>query len=194
MKLWDSFVQNFILFILALGSYLFYRWSTSFKNKKLKLENLEKSVNRDAEINQLLKNLRWTLNAKRAYLSQLHDGDKDGPILFTKKTRTHEAVEEGTNYQEEYYKGVLISTVTDEMKLVTTEGPAYTLVKNLAPGKFKYLNMNGGAKAIARCAVMDYRKNVIGFVGVDFANEIKPSDEELDKICICAGQIGEMLQ
>lgn len=163
----------------------------SLKNKRSKSPHVEDNQYLDRRIHDMLGELRSRLNADRAYVSRFHNGDHfidDRELL--KKTRTHESVRDGLIYQGEEYKGILVSTVIDEINLTTSPGSSYFKVKDLPHGKFKWLCLKGGVKAGARCALVKDKK-IIGFVGVDFGHEEEVC--EIDLVCEYAARIQDFL-
>lgn len=183
-------ILNYILLLMV--GYLVNRVRAIIARRKVREHQLEYSTAIDTRISELIRELRVRLNADRAYLSQFHNGEytvNDNPVL--RKTRTHESVRDGMAYQQEIYKGMLISHVSDEMKLVMDKGHSFTRIEDLPPGKFKWLCIQGGIKAIARCAVIKHGKT-IGFVGADFSSVEIPSNIEL--LCEYAQRVAECIE
>ena len=94
--------------------------------------------------------------------------------------------------QREEFKAMPVSRVADEMKLVREPGPSFIRVRDLPRGNFKWLCMEGGAYAIARCAI---RKNglIVAFLGVDFDRDDTPTDEQLQMICETASRMASKI-
>jgi hypothetical protein len=184
--------QALIAAAVALVGYIAVKVK-AFVDKKSKDIDVEKVSFVDERINEYLWSLRDRLDAARVYISKFHNGDHyvDGSEVL-KKTRTHETVKHGLRYQREEYKAMPISRVPDEMKLVREPGASFVLVKDLPRGNFKWLCMEGGAEAVARCAL---RKNglMIGFLGVDFDREEPPTEEQLMLICEIASRVEQLM-
>lgn len=145
----------------------------------------------DQKIHDIVAALRERFDADRAYLSRFHNGDHyidDSELL--RKTRTHESVKDGLAYQSELYKGILLSSLPDEVRLAIDAGPSFFVVRDLPRGKFKWLCMQGGVRAGARAAVRKGGK-IVGFVGVDFASEERPAD--VDAVVEFAGRIESLI-
>jgi hypothetical protein len=184
--------QTLLLMIVALCGYIADRVRKYLRARSLKELDVSEAMWRDHRIQDILTVLRDRFDAQRVYFSRFHNGDHyvdDSELL--KKTRTHESVREGMQYQAEHFRGMLISTIPDEIELAVEDGPSWRLVRELKPGKFKNLCMMGGAHAVARCAVRAQGK-VIGFIGVDFDQETKPNDEELKLVCDYAARVAEL--
>lgn len=148
--------------------------------KQQKLQSLALAYDQDLAIHVMLDECLRKFGAQRAYLSRLHNGDAFlGNEEILKKSRTHERVRPGTSYQAEVYRGMLTSSVPDEMRLIQQEGSGWTVVADLDPSKFRWLCDQAGATAVARAAVKRDNR-IIGFIGLDFdAKEpVKPANIE----------------
>jgi hypothetical protein len=123
----------------------------------------------DIDINIVLDRLIQA-GAIHAFLSRIHNGDTD--IAMRKKTRTHERTANGFMPQLTDYRAIPLSRVTEEIALVLDTGVTWHCVPELPECTFKSLCIDGGAGngTVARIAVKR-GKEVIGFVGADFATQ-----------------------
>jgi len=177
--------------VLGLATYVAAQLTRAIRKRQIPQKPIDATHKDDVEITLILESARLRLNAQRVYLSQFHNGDhylSDSDIL--RKSRTHERARPGCSYQAEAFRGVLISTLAEEMALVLAEGPSYTLVKDLPESKYRWLCEQGGAVAVARCAVRKGKK-IVGFLGADFDTDVKPPD--IESLCRDAYQIGNLL-
>ncbi|HEV7300573.1 MAG TPA: hypothetical protein VGN72_14505 [Tepidisphaeraceae bacterium] len=135
---------------------------------------LEYSYRDDLAIMLELKAAIVGMAAMRVYLSKYHNGEHfDDSSDIRKKSRTHEVVADGVNYQADEYKNVLTSSVPDETQLVL-QAKLFSRVADLPEGNFRWRCERGATKAIARIAIRR-GKYVIAFVGADFSDEVQPA-------------------
>lgn len=191
-NVWMYVVQGITLAVLIWLTGVLKDVREKVKRRIPKPVDVEEDHWRNQQIQEKITSLRLNLRgAIRTYFSRFHNGEHyvEGSELL-KKTRTHESVGEGMKYQAEEYKGMLVSTVPEEMELVRQKGPSFRPVREIAWSKFKWLCEIGGVHAVARCAVYRAGKTV-GFVGVDFNSEECP--ENINAVCECAGRIAELI-
>ena len=117
--------------IIGAASYFVVKFSEYLKQRKTSW-SINVSAEKNEKIQERLTEVRVALDADRVYVSMFHNGFKyvDGSEVL-KKSRTHESVAEGVTYEAEKYRNLMISHMTEEMKLVETEGPSFTLVADL---------------------------------------------------------------
>jgi hypothetical protein len=190
---WDQLGQALAQTILALAVYVAAQLSGLLQRDQRSKPHkpLEQSHNEDLQIKLRLERVREHLGADRAYLSQYSNGEKYlSHRDIVKKSRTHEVTRQGFSYQQDQFKGVLVSDIPDETNLVMQDGPSFTLVETLPLGRFRWLCEQGGAKAIARCAI-HRGKEIVGFVGADFGTDCCPAN--IDELCKVAYEIGQIL-
>lgn len=162
-----------------------------FRRRALKHTRIEKSQGLDIEINVRLDRAMNALGAQRVYLAKYHNGDHyiDGSEII-KISRSHERVRPGVSYQADQFQGRLVSTIVEEVDLVIEAGPSWKKVEDIPEGRFRWLCEQGGVAAIARCKVIVYDR-IIGYVGADFGNALKPAN--IDALCGIAHEIAGLL-
>lgn len=154
----------------------------------------------DNTIVDLLERVGRDLSAQRVYYSRIHNGDtydpedpdKPGASIW-RKTRTHEWVRAGVAYQSEEFRGMVISSIPEEMELVRVDGPAWTRVADVRPSKFRWLMERGGVKSVARCAVHKTPRRIVGFVGADWDVDMDCAPAGVVRLCECAAVIAQIL-
>lgn len=169
-------IRGSVVVILALLAYVAKRVHDLPVKKPVAVATVERTAWNDLRITEELGHLRAATGATRAYLSRFHNGEYfSGDKKLLKKTRTHEAVRDGVAYQAEHFRGMLISTVADEMALIVEDGPSFRPVRELPASKFKWLCVAGGAAAVARVKVCKGGE-CVGFLGLDFDSEREPKN------------------
>jgi hypothetical protein len=163
--------------VLALATFIMAQLSGFLQRKQKPHKPLEHLFRIDAEIKLALERARHELGAMRVYLSQYMDGDKYlSETDVVKKVRTHEVIEPRFSPQQENFRGMLLSDIPEETALVMQEGPSFTLVSSIPYSKFRWLCEQGGAKAIARWAVRNEKKEIVGLIGADFDDVKEPKN------------------
>lgn len=193
---WHDILVNLgsnVLGPVALGffAYLVAQWKNSKKINRPRKPVLV-SAAKNEEIQDLLIEIRLRLQADRAYFCLFHNGEfyTQGSEIM-KYSRTNESVSPGISLEAQHYQNVLISLVTDEMKLLSDENPSFTKISELKDGKFKRMSNARNVKCICRCAVRKGQE-MIGFVGLDYNNLIeKPAN--IDELVIYAGRIEQII-
>lgn len=191
-EFWDAVAGVFFLALTA-----FFVWVRKLiKSLINRIESKSPStpiritVKQDIEINVLLDRLRRDLSAQRVHVTRFSNGDHfigGGSII--RLIRTHERVKPGVSFQTENFRGMVLNSVVNEVKLVLDEGPSFTLVSALPDCKFRQLCEDGATVAIARCAIFRDGQPV-GFVGADFDDIHPPDPASLGEVCIVARKVG----
>jgi hypothetical protein len=191
-QVWQKFMMYVVAPIVIAGCiYGFQRWSKYIETKRKHFKFAKTSV-RDQHIREALIELRVLLGADRAYVTMFHNGSSyvDGSH-DNKKSRTHEVVGPGVSYENQNYQDIRLSLLVDEIELIKGEDhPTYAIASELRDSKFRRMLNAQGVLAIARCPLRD-GKNVIGFIGVDFATEAKPPNLQI--LCDYAGRVEEIM-
>lgn len=148
----------------------------------------------DAAINGVLAEAGRDLNAKRVYMTRIHNGeyfDQEDHASVWQMSRTHEWVRDGASAQVDEFRHVMLSRFSEEMTLVLTPGPSWCRVQDLPRSRFRFLLERGGVTAVARCQVFKGRKP-IGFVGADF-DGVPAEPEKIARMNDLAYQVGQMM-
>lgn len=139
--------------------------------KPLEVQNVETNQQQ-----RILTEMLIALGAMRCYFERFHNGDTfdDGGSVY-RKSRVVEVVRDGVSYESIRNSGVLVSTVVEEMELVSEAGPSWFLTDHLRLSNFRAKSHRAGVVAGARYAVHKNGKTV-GFIGVDFNHANKPAN------------------
>jgi hypothetical protein len=172
------FVQGAIVYVSAwLASRKAAQRTARKSHQQLNLE-----LRDDIDVNVVLDRTLQATGALRCFLSRLHNGDND--ISMRKKTRTHERTARGVRYQSQEFRAMPTSRVPEEMALVLDDGASWKAVAELPESLFKELCEEGGAGCggVSRVAVK-CGKDVMGFIGADFAQLEPPPNLKLLETC-----------
>jgi hypothetical protein len=146
----------------------------------------------DIRIHETLAELRVVLSAQRAYLAKFHNGQSyiDGSDIL-KMSRTHEVVMDGVSYQTADFQDMLISRYPEQMTLILEDGPGFIKTSEIKEGsRFRGLKIAGGVRSSAYVGVRKGRE-LVGFVGVDFAAPERPAN--IDLLIEYSGRIENLL-
>lgn len=158
-----------------LGGYSFLRWLDA--KRKSMAPQLVESVARDKRTEELCARLGERIGAIRVYVSEFHNGQHyNSGHSIDKKTRTIEWDADGVQNMQKYYENVLCSTITDEMELILSDGPSFTLVSNLKQGAFKSMCQRDNAKSIMRIGIYNKDGKLDAMLGADFETVTPPSN------------------
>jgi hypothetical protein len=188
-----QFLGKEILAPAMLGAaFAVFFWFKSKWQEKKKQYSIKITAEKNDRIQEILLELRFNLRADRAYLGMFHNGSKyiEGSEIL-KMSRTNESVAPGISFEAQNYQNTLISLIPDEIKLITDDGPSFTLVSSLSDGKFKRMCETRGIKAVARCAIRT-GKDIIGFIGIDYNRELE-LPVNIEELCRYAGILEQVL-
>jgi hypothetical protein len=163
------FLGLFFLAMQKLGSFLDNR-RKSFLMKHL--------VHKDAGTRDLLIELRVELEADRAYVHMFHNGNHyvNGAEMM-KISRTHEVVGPGVSYEAQCWSEILTSRIQDEINIIEKGNVQYVPIDDKMERSWcKSTYENQGVQAIARFPLFANKKDLFGYVGVDFGHQKMPEN------------------
>ncbi len=183
----DEIGRAFAYALIAVVTVIWGYASGLFHKKPIPAITLEESSAKAKQQEGILHQLRAELCAMRAYISKYHNGDyfvDNSSIL--RQSRIVEVVAHGVSFVNERMRGILVSAYHEESDLVQLEGSAFFITDELPLSPFRQMCEETGVESGARCALWKWnpetkKRDIIGFVGVDFSHTAKP--ENIEKLC-----------
>lgn len=177
----QNIVWVVIAVILVLGSfakdYIYQRWQYT----EFTLHSLDKDVQRDMAITDILYKTLEKKQADRCYVFRFHNGGLfAGGVPFKKTSCTHEVVKVGVSREINNLQQIPLSTVPEFAEAIVKNPDVFVLrTSELKRGTFRSI-LEAEAIRVILCHRLMVNDEVWGFVGVDYLRDLDCSDPKLE--------------